>query len=317
MKAIKLLSSEFLSKYPDFPDHFHELGTFVYYRTYSRFIPAKGRRETWKETVIRSVTYNVGLAIQHLEKINRPYSVEDMITEAEAWFDAMFNTEQFLSGRTLWVGGASSPNGKSVADLYPLSNFNCSFLTIKDWKSLAEQFYLLLVGTGVGFKATKKMAAKLPPIRNTVEIQHSPYVPLPKDKRLERSELFNYGNGFAKLLVGDSKEGWTEALSIFLDVLTKPEHEDIKSLKISYNSIRPKGERLNTFGGHASGYEPLRDMFDGFMQVLRNEIDRSLDPLQVVDAEKGYVKVRPVHLLDMGNLIGNNVVVGKKTLCRH
>lgn len=309
-KSIQLLSPDFLAKYPDFPEHAHELGTFVYYRTYSRFIPSKGRRETWKEMVIRSVTYNVGLAIQHLERINRPYSVEDMQREAEQWFDAMFNTEQFLSGRTLWVGGASSPNGKSVAELYPLANFNCSFLTIKDWRSLAEQFYLLLVGTGVGFKATKQMASDLPPIRNNVKVIHSDYNPLPSNLRLERTKLTKLENGFAKIMVGDSKEGWTESLAVFLDLLTKPEHEDVHTIKISYNSIRPKGERLNTFGGHASGYEPLKDMFEGFMNVLNNNIDPTLDPLEVVDAEKGYVKVRPIHILDMGNLIGNNVVVG-------
>jgi adenosylcobalamin-dependent ribonucleoside-triphosphate reductase len=309
-KYIKLLSNEFLAKYPDFPEHFHELGTFVYYRTYSRFIPAKGRRETWKETCTRSITYNVGLAIQHLERLNRPYSVEDMQQEAEDWFDAMFNTEQFLSGRTLWVGGASSPNGKSVAELYPLANFNCSFLTIKDWKSLAEQFYLLLVGTGTGFKATKKMAASLPPIRNNVNIIHSDYKPLSKPLRLERTKLTKLDNGFAKILVGDSKEGWVESLAIYLDLLSNPEHEGIHTIKISYNSVRPKAERLETFGGHASGYEPLKDMFEGFMQVLRNEIDPTLTPPEVVDAERGYVKVRPIHILDMGNLIGNNVVVG-------
>jgi ribonucleoside-diphosphate reductase alpha chain/ribonucleoside-triphosphate reductase len=116
-------------------------------------------------------------------------------------------------------------------------------------------------------------------------------------------------------MCGDSKEGWTEALAIYLDVLSKPEYEHVHTIKISYNSIRPKGERLNTFGGHASGHESLKGMFEGFTKVLRNEIDPTLAPLEVVNAEKGYVKVRPIHLLDMGNLIGNNVVVGKKTLC--
>ncbi|MBP2627348.1 MAG: nrdJ [Firmicutes bacterium] len=42
----ELLTEEFISKYPDFPEHMNELGMFVYYRTYSRFLPDQKRRET-------------------------------------------------------------------------------------------------------------------------------------------------------------------------------------------------------------------------------------------------------------------------------
>jgi ribonucleoside-diphosphate reductase alpha chain/ribonucleoside-triphosphate reductase len=51
-------------------------------------------------------------------------------------------------------------------------------------------------------------------------------------------------------------------------------------------------------------------MFDGITKVLRNEIDQSLEPLE--DIGNGYKRVRPIHILDIGNLIGNNVVVGGK-----
>lgn len=49
-------------------------------------------------------------------------------------------------------------------------------------------------------------------------------------------------------------------------------------------------------------------MFEGFDKVLKNQIDPHLDPIEV--DEKGYGHVRPIHILDMCNLIGNNVVVG-------
>src|SRR5690625_7479203 len=83
----------------------------------------------------------------------------------------MFNLRQFLSGRTLWVGGADG----GVAEKYPLSNFNCSYVSIKSWEDLGDLFYLLLVGTGVGFKATKEFARNLPPIRNDINVIHEPY----------------------------------------------------------------------------------------------------------------------------------------------
>ncbi|MED4753492.1 ribonucleoside-triphosphate reductase, adenosylcobalamin-dependent [Brevibacillus choshinensis] len=300
----RFLTDEFLQQYPEFPEHMSPLGQFVYYRTYSRFIPEKGRRETWKETCRRSVDYNIKLAYQHLNKIGLHPDSRAMEAEAEGLFDNMFNLRQFLSGRTLWVGGAE--NG--VADLYPLANFNCSFLNIKSWDDLGDLFYLLLVGTGVGFKCTKEMAEGLTPIRTNVSLLSSEYKPLPKHQRLERSELNVLENGFAKIYVGDSKEGWVESLRLYLQILTDTTYEHIHTVKISYNSVRPKGERLQRFGGTASGHEPLREMFEGIDKVLKNQIDQHLAPIES-DA-KGYGKIRPIHILDIGNLIGANVVVG-------
>lgn len=300
----QFLRDEFLAQYTDFPIHMSPLGQFVYYRTYSRFIPEKGRRETWKETCRRSVDYNIKLAYQHLNKIGLYADSRAMEKEAEGLFDNMFNLRQFLSGRTLWVGGAE--NG--VADLYPLANFNCSFLNIKSWDDLGDLFYLLLVGTGVGFKCTKEMAAGLGPIRTNVSLLSSEYRPLPKHQRLERSELNVLDNGFAKIYVGDSKEGWVESLRLYLQILTDDAYEHIHTVKISYNSVRPKGERLKRFGGTASGHEPLREMFEGIDKVLKNQIDQHLAPIESDD--KGYGKIRPIHILDIGNLIGANVVVG-------
>ena len=142
MTNTRLLTDEFIAKYPDAPAHMNELATFVFYRTYSRWLPDKGRRETWKETSRRAVEYNVGLAAKHYEKIGYAVPWDELRAEAEALFDNMFNLRQFLSGRTLWVGGAEG----GVADKYPLANFNCSFINIRSWADLGDLFYLLLVG---------------------------------------------------------------------------------------------------------------------------------------------------------------------------
>ena len=280
---MKFLSKEYIESLPAEPKHMTELGKFVYYRTYSRFLPRIGRRETWKETVARAVEYNIGLAYRHMKKLGVNVPLEELQKEAKELFDSMYNLKQFLSGRTLWVGGADT----KVADKFPLANFNCSFTNIQKWDDLAELFYLLLVGTGVGFKCTKDMANNLPPIRNNVEISHSEYKPLPANERLEDTILQDFGNGYAKIYVGDSKEGWVEALRLYLHILTKKEYEHVKSVKFSYNSVRPKGEALKTFGGYASGYEPLREMFDGFDQILKGKLDPDLKPWEVVDKEKG------------------------------
>mgnify|MGYP001026068290 CR=1 FL=1 len=457
MNKTQLLTDDFIAKYPDFPAHMNELGKFVYYRTYSRYLPEKKRRETWKETCRRATEYNVGLAVKHLEKIGYTVDYDKYRKEAEEFFDSMFNLRQFLSGRTLWVGGADG----GVAEKYPLSNFNCfsrdtefitdngvrsfedfndgdkvnvlvktggwreatvrnfgkseiveltvrkgrrvetisttanhlwfvnkggkwrevrtddlkpgdvlrtkkryetteitpcpkrtpykvesveftgrfedvwcvqepdtqtftlangilthncSYVTIRSWDDLGDLFYLLLVGTGVGFKSTKKDAANMAPIRTNVKIVHEPYVqryPIVKQPDTQYFDIKNEEGRKIVIHVGDSKEGWVEALRLFFRVLTTREFEDVNQIGIFYDYIRPKGARLHTFGGTASGPEPLREMFEGIEKVLRNELDPSLSPLE--DVGNGYKRVRPIHILDIGNLIGNNVVVGGKT----
>lgn len=175
----QLLTDEFIGKYPDFPEHMNELGKFVYYRTYSRWLPEIGRRETWKETCRRATEYNVGLAIKHYEKIGYAVPYVSLQVEAEGFFDGMFNLRRFLSGRTLWVGGTEA------GERYSLSQFNCSFINIRSWSDLGDLFYLLMVGCGVGFKCTKEFAAGLAPVRTSTTLINAPYEPVPVDRRLE------------------------------------------------------------------------------------------------------------------------------------
>ncbi|UJF36582.1 glycyl radical enzyme family protein [Paenibacillus hexagrammi] len=306
MSRTTLLTDEFLAKYADFPEEMNALGQFVYYRTYSRFLPHLGRRETWKETARRASEYNVMLAYRHVKHSGYMPNTVMLRAEAELLFDNMFHLRQFLSGRTLWVGGAE--NG--VADKYPLANFNCSFVNIATWEDISDLFYLLLVGTGVGFKSTKALAAGLDPIRTNTTLLHSEYKPVPKAARYEHTVLKDMENGYAKIYIGDSKEGWVEALRLYFKLLTMPQFEHIHTIKISYNSIRPKGERLKTFGGTASGHDPMKEMFEGIDKVLKNQIDPNLAPLELALGQFSYAHVRPIHILDIGNLIGNNVVVG-------
>lgn len=304
-KVIEFVTDDFVEKcVAENPKPMNELGEFVYYRTYSRWLPNKGRREYWHETCKRAINYNMTLAYLHIKKIGLKPKMNEMKKEAKSLYESMYNVRQFLSGRSLWVAGADN----DLAFKYPMSNYNCSFLNIEKWEDLDDLFYNLMIGVGVGFKCTKKMAQQLPPIRTNVNLIHSNYKPLPKSQRLEESQIIVLDNGFAKIYVGDSKEAWCSALRLYLEILTKKQYEEIHTVKITYNSIRPKGERLRTFGGKASGHESLLKMFEGFDKVLKNQIDPSLEP--IVTNEKGYGQVRPVHILDFGNLIGQNVVVG-------
>src|SRR5690554_7488922 len=84
--------------------------------------------------------------VKRRKELGYLFNKKGIVREAEELFDNIFNLRQFLSGRTHWVGGADT----KVAEKFPLANFNCSFIEITKWNDLAELFYLLLVGTGVG-----------------------------------------------------------------------------------------------------------------------------------------------------------------------
>ena len=266
-----MLSKEFLDTYPDFPEHMGELSKFVYYRTYSRWLPDKGRRETWKETCARAVDYNCSLA-----------PIEE--GEDEKLFHNMFNLKQFISGRSLWIGGTEA------AKRAPLAGFNCAFVVLDTLKSFCDLFYLLMVGTGVGFRILPEDVKKLPRFRTDVTLT-----------------CFNHGGPWGDpattseyvgeigymIKVGDSKEGWVQALEEYLSVMTD-EEDTVKKVYMDFSKIRPKGTPLKTFGGTASGYQSVMEMFKKIHEIITET--------------EGVL--RPIHCLDIANIIGQNVVVG-------
>ena len=276
-----ILTREFLSPYKHAPNPMEQLGAFVYTRTYSRYLPKQGRREFWWETVRRAVEYNASLA---------PTSRE----EAEKLYDNIYHLRQFLSGRTLWVGGTP------VAEKYPMANYNCAFTVINDFAAYHDLFYLLMVGSGVGVRVLKSDAEQLPPVRTDLKILHKSYDPVPANQRLEYTNL-TFQRDTATLAIGDSKEGWAQAISRYFELLTNREYQGINTLVVNYDSIRPKGERLKTFGGTASG--------SGSMMTMLAKIHKVVT---AAGAREGAARaqLRPIDLLDIANIIGENVVSG-------
>ncbi len=276
-----LLSKEFLSPYKHAPGPMDQLGSFVYSRTYSRYLPALNRREFWWETVRRAVEYNCSLA---------PTSRD----EAEKLYDNIYHLRQFVSGRTLWVGNTS------VSQAYPLANYNCAFEVLDDYHAFHDLFYLLMVGSGVGVRVLKEDAQKLPKIRTNVKIIHKAYDPRAIEERLEFTNL-TFSTDTATLSIGDSKEGWAQALDHYFGMLTNREYNKIRKIIVEYDSIRPRGERLKVFGGTASGFESMMTMLDKIHKVVTAAGLREGEPLT-------YLK--PIDLLDIANIIGENVVSG-------
>lgn len=281
-EAYKMIKDDFVSKYKHNSSPMGQLGNFVYYRTYSRFLMEQGRREYWWETVRRAVEYNTSIV---------PTSKE----EAEKLYDNVFNLRQFLSGRTFWVGNTN------VSKQYPMSNFNCAFQKIDSFQAFTDLFYLLMIGSGVGVRVLREDVNKIPKLRTNYKLIHKDYVEKPKMIREDSTSLVFYNNTSAEIVIGDSKEGWVQALEHFLNLVGRSQYRNINTIIIDYSHVRPKGERLRTFGGTASGHESLKNMFYKIDKVIKRKS---------LLLEKDNIKLAPIDCLDIANIIGENVVVG-------
>lgn len=281
-KEDRLLDDDFISRYKHSKSPMMQLGNFVYYRTYSRWLKEEKRREYWWETVRRAVEYNCSLVRTPKE-------------EAQKLFHNIFNLKQFLSGRTFWVGNTE------VAKNYPMANYNCAFEKIEEFEDFKDLFYLLMVGSGVGVRILKDDVANLPKVRVDYELIHEDYTFTKKEDRNDSTSLEFLNNNTAKIIIGDSKEGWVQSLDYFFKIIYSNEYRTIENIIINYDNVRPKGEVLNTFGGTASGHTSIKNMFYKIDKVIKK---RAL----LEDLKR--VKLKPIDCLDIVNIIGENVVVG-------
>lgn len=267
---------EFIDSYEYKENKMTDLGKFVYYRTYSRYLEDLKRRENWWETVKRAVLYNCSVV---------PVST----SEIKKLYDNVFNLKQFLSGRTFWIGGTK------VSKNFPMANFNCAYIELTDLSNFKELFYLLMIGSGVGVGIHKENISKFPNIRGNVELIHEFYEKNNPSGGSDITELKVYSNNEVGIIVGDSKEGWSQSIEYYLNILSKHEYRNVQKIRINYSKVRPYGAKLNTFGGYASGYESIKDMFTKIHKIFKGTSN---------------YKMKTIDCMDISNLIGENVVVG-------
>lgn len=210
---------------------------FVYYRTYSRWNDALGRRETWEETVDRAVAF---LKAQRGDRV--PAKVFRKIREKMLSFDVM------PSMRLVWAAG-------SAAEFDHVTTYNCAFAAVDDPIVFSEALYILMCGTGFGFSVEAKHVAKLP----VVPVQAV-------DATVERH------------VVADSKAGWADSVKHLVQALYSG-----KSVEFDYSQVRPRGSRLKTMGGRASGPEPLILLHNFIKELFNGAQGRKLLPLEVHD----------------------------------
>ena len=189
--------------------------------------------------------------------------------------------------------------GTEVVDKYPLSNYNCAFTNIEKFSDLVDVFYLLMVGSGVGVRITREMVDKLPKVRHvSLEGRYDGSVRANTSKEdMEDTKCIidQKDSSIAVILVGDSKEGWCDALESYFKLISLDEYKDVRRVIIDYSYVRPEGERLKRFGGRASGHKSIKRMFEKINKVINRR-------------ENGILKT--LDALDIATIISENVVSG-------
>lgn len=196
--------------------------------------------------------------------------------------------------RSLWVGGTEA------SKKFPLGNFNCSYVTIDELEKFSEILFVLMLGVGVGLSVESKYVNLLPKINTKIEIIHSDYIPVPKHERKEHTELKMIGKSAIEIEIGDSKNGWKEAVRTYFDIISSKQYEDIEFILINYNNIRPYGEPLKTFGGYASGHTAIKTMFNKIARLIESKRNN----------QNYWVKLKPIDCLDIATMIAENVISG-------
>lgn len=135
-----------------------------------------------------------------------------------------------------------------------ISAYNCSYLAVDSPRAFDECLYVLMHGTGVGFSVERQYVSQLPSIPDTLE------------------------NSETTIIVQDSKEGWYRAFKELINIL----YAGMIPLW-DMSKVRPAGSRLKTFGGRASGPEPLNDLFNFTVSLFEKAKGRKLTSIECHD----------------------------------
>ena len=164
--------------------------------------------------------------------------------------NAIFDIKQqqvMPSMRALWSAGKALEENNLAA-------FNCAYVAIDHPDKFSEMLYVLMHGCGVGFSVERQFIGELPQLPDEYIIDNVPWI------------------------IQDSKLGWKDAYEHCISSLYKGQEP-----KFEYLKIRPKGARLKTFGGRASGPQPLRELIDYTIRIFKGAKGRRLNSLEVHD----------------------------------
>ncbi len=155
--------------------------------------------------------------------------------------------EVMPSMRLLWSAGPACEENNFAA-------FNCAYVALNSPDKFGEMLYILMHGTGVGYSVERQYVGELPEVPLQFTKDSNPVV------------------------IADSKLGWKQAYDYCISSLYGGYIPTF-----DYSLIRPKGARLKTFGGRASGPQPLKQLLEFTIKIFTNAAGRKLNSLEVHD----------------------------------
>ena len=135
-----------------------------------------------------------------------------------------------------------------------IAGYNCSYVAVDRPQAFDEILYVLMNGTGVGFSVERQYVTNLPDVAE---------------------EFFESDT---TITVADSKLGWAKALKEMVGMLYIGQIP-----RWDLSKIRPAGAPLKTFGGRASGPEPLENLFNFCVTVFKSAKGRKLSSIECHD----------------------------------
>jgi len=132
-----------------------------------------------------------------------------------------------------------------------IAGYNCSYVAVDRVAAFDEILYVLMNGTGVGFSVERQFTQKLPVVAE--EFFHSDTM----------------------ITVADSKLGWAKAFKELLGMLYIGQIP-----RWDLSKVRPAGAPLKTFGGRASGPDPLESLFEFCVTTFQNASGRKLSSIE-------------------------------------
>ena len=169
-----------------------------------------------------------------------------LLTQSPEVKKAILSKNVMPSMRTMMAAG-------EALDRNHVAAYNCSYLAVDDPKCFDEALMILMCGTGVGFSVERNSVENMPEVPVITHTDES-------------------------IIVADSKEGWAKGLRQLISRLYAGEHP-----KWDLSKIRPAGSRLKTFGGRASGPEPLENLFKFVTSTFYKASGRKLSSLECHD----------------------------------
>jgi ribonucleoside-diphosphate reductase alpha chain len=162
-------------------------------------------------------------------------------------FKAIHDLDVMPSMRALMTAGKALERDN-------VAGFNCSYLPIDSPRSFDELMYVLLCGTGVGYSVERQYISKLP----------------------EVAEEFHATD--TVIHVADSKIGWAKSFRELVSLLYSGQLP-----RWDVSNVRSAGSPLATFGGRASGPEPLVDLFKFTTELFQGSAGRKLSSIECHD----------------------------------